>query len=98
MGTFGTAPIWTHFGRTGLLQDSAVWPGGGGVEDVLLGVEKGGVRSSWCPASLGADRKGRVFKGVLFFVAAETGVFDGVGAAVRKLECGQFCVHPRDCF
>ena len=73
-----------------------MWPAGG-VEDVLLGVGKRGGKQFVVPRQLGADRNGWVLKGVLFFVAAETGVFDGVGGAVRKLECGRFCVHPRDC-
>ena len=74
-----------------------MWPGGGGVEDLLLGVEKGGGKQFVAPRRLGADRNGWVLKGVLFLVAAEAGVFDGVGGAVRKLECGRSCVHPRDC-
>ena len=73
-----------------------MWPGVG-VEDVLFGVEKGGGKQFVVPRQLGADINGSVSKGLLFFVAAETGVFDGVGGAVRKLKCGRFCVHPRDC-
>ena len=69
----------------------------GGVEDVLLGAEKGRGKQLVVPRQFGADRKGWVSKGVLFFVAAETGVFDGLGGAVRKLECCRFCGHPRDC-
>ena len=63
--------------------------GGGGVEDVLLGVEKGGGKQFVVPCQLGPDKNDWVLKGVLFFVAAETGVFDGVGGAVRKRECGE---------
>ena len=62
-------------------QNSAVWPGGG-VEDVLLGVETGRGKQLVVPRQLGADRNDWVLKGVLFFVAAEIGVFDGVGGAV----------------
>ena len=64
-------------------QNPAVWPEGG-VEDVLLGVEKGEGEQFVVPRQLGADRNDWVLKGVLFFVAAETGVSDGVGGAVQK--------------
>ena len=47
---------------------------------------------------LGANRNGWALKGVLFFVAVEARVFDGVGGAVRELECGQSCVYPLDYF
>ena len=50
---------------------------GGGVEDVLLGVEKGRGKQFVVPRQLGADRNGCVLKGVLLFVAAETRGFDG---------------------
>ena len=49
-------------------------------------MEQGGGKQFVAPRQLGADRNGSVLKGVLFLVAAETGVFDGVGGAVRKLE------------
>ena len=70
---------------------------GGGVEDVLLGVEKGGGKQFVAPRQLGADRNDWALKGVLLFVAVGARVFDGVGGAVRKLACGGSCVHPRDC-
>ena len=53
-------------------------------------MKKGGGEQFVAPRQLREDRNGWVLKGVFFLVAAETGVFDGVGGAVRKLECGRF--------
>ena len=58
-----------------------MWPGGG-VGDVLFGLEKEGSEQFVAPRQLGADRNGWALKGVLFLVAVEAGVFDGVGGAV----------------
>ena len=69
----------------------------GGPEDVLLGVEKGGGKQFVASRQMGANRSGWALKGVLFFVAVEARVSDGVGSAIREPECGRSCLHPRDC-
>ena len=43
-----------------------MWPGGGRVEDVLLGVEKGGGKQFVAPRQSGADRNYWALKGVIF--------------------------------
>ena len=64
-----------------------MWPVGG-MGDVLLGVEKGRGKQFVVSRYLGMSRNGWDLKGVLFFVAVEARVFNGVGCAVRELKGG----------